>query len=294
MDVDWSFVAMSALTLASIYGLLALGISIIWSSLGMINLAHGFTFAASGYGAWLAAQAFGDQGLVVLLAGILTGALVGVLICAIAFIPLHDKPNFPVRSLVATLAISLLGGQCLLWAFGPRVKSLPQVFGQEAISLGPMVVTADKVGAVATSVALMLATLMWMRRSRIGLEIRAMMQNPEGAALVGIGLRSTAMAVMAVTGALAGLAAVLLSQTYFVSPQAGLTPMVKGLIIALCGGLGSIPGALIAAVLVAIVEALTGALLGGQYVLITQFLFIILVLLIRPRGIAGLLDHTRE
>ncbi|MCW5626577.1 MAG: branched-chain amino acid ABC transporter permease, partial [Burkholderiales bacterium] len=129
---------------------------------------------------------------------------------------------------------------------------------------------------------------------RRGLEIRAMMQNPEGAALVGIGVRSTAFAVMAVTGALAGLAAVLLSQTYFVSPYSGLLPLIKGLIVALAGGLGSIAGALIAAVLMGFTEAFTASLLGGQYVLITQFALIIVILLIRPRGIGGLLDETRE
>lgn len=294
MDFDVAFVVMSALTLASIYGLLALGISIIWSSLGMINMAHGFTFAASGYGAWLAAEYLSPSGWVVLAAGIASGALIGALISAIAFIPLHDEPNFVVRSLIATLAVSLLGAQFLLWAFGPRVKTLPQVFGQGTVHLGEIVLTADKVGAIGASLALMLATLLWMRHSRQGLEIRAMMQNPEGAALVGISVRHTAVAVMAVTGALAGLAAVLLSQTYFVSPYAGFTPLIKGLIVALCGGLGSIPGALIAAALIAVVEALTGALIGGQYVLITQFLFIIGVLLLRPRGIAGLLDHVRE
>jgi branched-subunit amino acid ABC-type transport system permease component len=144
----------------------------------------------------------------------------------------------------------------------------------------------DKLGAIVVSLVLMLATLVWMKRSRTGLEIRAMMQNPEGAALVGIGVRSTAMAVMAVTGALAGLAAVLLSQTYFVSPFSGTTPLIKGLIVALCGGLGSIPGALLAAALMGTLE--------GQYVLMTQFLFVIAVLLVRPRGIAGMLDQTRE
>ena len=140
----------------------------------------------------------------------------------------------------------------------------------------------------------MLATLVWAKRSRTGLEIRAMMQNPEGAALIGVGLRSTAMAVMAVTGALAGLAAVLLSQTYYVSPYSGLVPLFKGMIVALAGGLGSVGGALIAAVLVGLVEAVTAVTLGGQYVLITQFLFIIAILLIRPRGIAGMLETTRE
>ena len=98
---------------------------------------------------------------------------------------------------------------------------------------------------------------------------------------------------MIVTGGLAGLAAVLLSQNYFVSPYSGTTPLVKGMVVALAGGLGSISGALIAAVLVALVEALTAVQLGGQYVLITQFLFIILVLLIRPRGIGGMLQHAR-
>lgn len=292
--MDFAFVAVSALTLGCIYALLALGVSIVFSSLGLVNMAHGLSFALAGYGAWLAAQHIGPSPVIVLGAGLVTGAASGLLICAIAFIPLHDKPNFVVRSLVATLALSLLGAQALMWAFGPNARSLPALFGQTHIDWMGLSLPPDKLGAIACALVLMAATLLWMTKSRAGLSIRAMMQNPEGAALVGIGVRSTAMAVMAVTGALAGLAAVLLSQTYFVSPFAGTTPLVKGLIVALCGGLGSVPGAVIAAALVGVVEALTGALLGGQYVLMTQFGFIIAVLLVRPRGIAGLLDHTRE
>ncbi len=292
--MDFAFVAVSALTLACIYALLALGVSIVFSSLGMVNMAHGLSFAMAGYGAWLAAQYLGGSPWVVMGAGLLTGAVTGLVICAIAFIPLHDKPNFVVRSLIATLALSLLGSQLLLYSFGPNAKSLPALFGTTNIEWAGLSLPPDKLGAIACALALMGATLVWMTKSRTGLAIRAMMQNPEGAALVGIGLRPTALAVMAVTGALAGLAAVLLSQTYFVSPFAGTTPLVKGLIVALCGGLGSVPGAVIAAALVGVVEALTGALIGGQYVLMTQFGFIIAVLLFRPRGIAGLLDHTRE
>lgn len=294
MGADLAFIAISALTLACIYGLLALGVSIVFSSLGLINMAHGLSFALAGYGAWLAAQHLGVAVWWVLPAGVLTGALSGLLIGAVAFIPLHDKPNFIVRSLIATLALSLLGSQALLYLFGPNAKSLPALFGQVNIEWAGLSLPPDKLGAIACSLLLMAATLWWMTRSRMGLGIRAMMQNPEGAALVGIGVRGTALAVMAVTGALAGLAAVLLSQTYFVSPFAGTTPLVKGLIVALCGGLGSVPGALIAAALLGLVEALTGALIGGQYVLMTQFGFIILVLLLRPRGIGGLLDKSRE
>ncbi|HEY4042681.1 MAG TPA: branched-chain amino acid ABC transporter permease [Rhodopila sp.] len=292
--MDPYYLALTTITLASIYGLLALGISIIWSSLGMINMAQGFTFAVSGYGAWLAAQNISTNGFVVVAAGVITGALAGALIGGIAFIPLYDKPNFPLRSLIATLAISLMGGQCLLWVFGPRVKALPKIFGFGNYHIGSAVASHDKVGSIVCSAILLLMTLAWMKRSRRGLEIRAMMQNPEGAALVGVGLRSTAMAVMMVTGAMAGLAAVLLSQNYFISPFAGTTPLVKGMVVALAGGLGSVAGALIAAILIGFIESVTAVGLGGQYVLITQFLFIIAVLLVRPRGIAGMIEHARE
>ncbi len=294
MHIDPVYVLLTTATLASIYGLLAIGISIIWSSLGMINMAHGFTFALAGYGAWLAAQALSTSGVVVMSAGILTGAVCGVAIAGVAFIPLYDKPNFPLRSLIATLAVSLLGAQTLLWLFGPRVKALPRIFGNGRIDVLGTGITHDKLGTIICAPLVLLAVLVWARTSRRGLQIRAMMQNPEGAALVGVGLRSTAMLVMALTGGLAGLAAVLLSQTYYVSPYSGLTPLLKGMIVALAGGLGSVPGALIAAGCVGLVETLTAVTLGGKFVLITQFLFIITVLLIRPRGIAGMLEHTRE
>ena len=176
-----------------------------------------------------------------------------------------------------------------------RVSAISKKPVRPKFALGTLVIDPhDKIGAIVCSAILLLLTLGWMKGSRRGLEIRAMMQNPEGAALVGVGLRSTAMAVMMVTGAMAGLASVLLSQTYFISPFAGTTPLVKGMVVALAGGLGSVAGALIAAVLIGFVEAFTAVKLGGQYVLMTQFLFIIAVLLVRPRGIAGMIEHSRE
>ncbi|MDR5172876.1 branched-chain amino acid ABC transporter permease [Methylobacillus flagellatus] len=294
MDIDIGFVAITAVTLACIYGTLAIGVSITWSSLGLINMSYGFTFATSGYGAWLVSEYISSSGPVVILGGILTGALVGVLVCAVAFIPIHDKPNFTVRGLIASLALSLIGTQALLYFFGPQSKTLPPLFGDWELEMGEVVLTADKGGAILTSILMLALALWWMRSSRRGLEIRAMMMNPHAASLVGIGVRRTGFYVMALTGGLAGLASVLLSQTYFVSPFSGVTPLIKGLSVALCGGLGSVGGAMIAAVMIGINEALTADILGGQYILITQFLLIILVLIIRPRGIAGILDKQRE
>ena len=288
------YTLMSGLQLTCIYAILAIGVSIIWSSLGMLNLAHGFTFAAAGYGAWWAVTVFGKSALVVFTAGITTGALVGVLIYLLAFLYIYDKPNYPVRALIATMAINMIGVQFLMWWFGPRMKPLPKVFGFGSIKFGDAVVTFSQFGTIVCSVGVLGILLGWLGITRRGLEIRAMMQNPEGAALVGISLRKTALWVMALSGALAGLAAVLLSQTFFVSPHAGLQPLIKGLIVALLGGLGSIGGAMVGAAMVGFAEALTASYLGGQYVLMVQFTMIIIILLFRPRGISGLLDEARE
>ena len=292
--MDISFILINATIVACIYGLIAVAVSITWSSLGLLNLSYGFIFSFSGYGAYLAARMLSDHPIVVVTAGILIGALGGIIICALVFIPLHDKPNFTIRGMIGTLAISLIGSQCLLWYFGPKNKALPEVFGYWKVSIGNTVLTSDKIGIVVCSILMLIFVVLWMKSSRRGLEIRAMMMNPHAASIVGIGIRKTGFYVMAITGGMAGLSAVLLSQTYYISPFSGLTPLIKGVSIALCGGLGSVQGAVIAAIILGLTEALTSRILGGQYVLITQFLVIITILIIRPRGIAGLLDKARE
>lgn len=300
-----------ALNLAAIYGLMAIGISILWSSISMINMAHGATFAASGYAAWLAASAakpaitavlgktlmakFVMAG-VTIGAGVFAGALFGAMIYSLAFLTIHDKPNYAVRSLIVTLAINLATVQLLLWYFGPRQRGLPKLFGFGKFEIFGVPVRYDQAGAILSTALVLALVLVWLKVSRKGLEIRAMMQNPEGAVLSGISVRWTALPVTMLTGALAGLAAVLLSQTIFVSPTSGALPLIKGLIIALLGGLGSVSGAVAGAVVIGFLEAIVGVIpfLGQRYVLFASFIFIIAVLIVRPRGLGGLLDETRE
>ena len=303
--MDW-FVVTSALSLAAMYGLLGIGISLTWSSIGMLNLAHGFTFASAGYGAWWASKNLvetptsGTDALIVGAAGILVGVISGLVVGLIAFLPLHDRPNFPIRSLIATLAIALGGTQVFLLIFGPLSKPLPKVFNPLAkwldrprLEIGPMVLTWDRAGAIVCATLLCAVVLTWVRLSRRGIQMRAMMQNPEGAALVGVSVRSTGMMVLGICGGMAGLSAVLLSSTFFVSPSAGVQPLAKGLVIALLGGLGSVPGAVIASVLVGFTEALTAKYFGTGTTLFAQYVLVFAVLIVRPRGIGGLLDEVR-
>ena len=139
----------------------------------------------------------------------------------------------------------------------------------------------------------MILLVIGLTKSRIGLGVRALTQNPEGAALVGIGRKQAAFAILIVSGALAGFAAVLLSQVFYPEPNVGYLPLVKGLIVALLGGLGSVLGTVIAAFLVAGTEAVTIHYLDASWVLLTQFALIAIVLLVRPRGVAGILEASR-
>lgn len=287
-------VLISTLTIACSYGLIALGISLTWSSLGMLNLAHGITFAFAGYGAWWIGTEVSDSPFVVLLAGITTGALVAILVVGVSFLPLKRQENFPMRSLTITLALNIVGVQVLQEVFGPQAKDIPDVFTFEAFTLFGTTVLPDRAGAIGVSLVVLLGVLFWAKRSRSGLQMRALMQNPEGAALVGVGLNQTAIAVMAVSGGLAGLAAVLLQGVFFASPAAWSAPLTRGLVISLLGGLGSISGALGAALVLGAAEAVTARFVGGQYVLYIQFVIVIGVLLVRPRGFGGLLDQVRE
>jgi len=294
-------VVISALVLASMYGLIAIGISLTWASIGMLNLAQGFIFTAGGYTAWLYAQYAEGWGLEgvglsagVLIFGMLGSALAGLFVGAIAFLPLQDRDNFRTRSLIATLAISLIGTQLWLILFGPQNKPLPPVFGEGRIEIGPAGMSYQQLGTIIVAVVMLALVILWMRSSRRGLQMRAMMMNPLGAAVVGVSVRSTGMRVLAISGALTGLSSVLLAQVFFVSPTSGVQPLTTGLIISLAGGLGSIPGTVAAAGLIGLAEALTARYLQQSLVPFVLFAIVVLILIFRPRGLGGLLEDVRE
>ena len=286
-------ILVTTINLGAIYALVAVGIALAWAGLGFLNLAHGATYAAAAYGAWWAAQNISDHASVVLLAGILLGAVSGAIICLVVFLPLDGKVAFDTRTLIATLALTFIGTNVYQLVFGPRTKDLPSPFGRDGFDLGSTVITADKSGAIISAVVLLSLLVVALAKTRIGLAVRALTQNTEGAALVGIGRKQAAFAILIVAGALAGFAAVLLGQVFNASPNAGFIPLIKGMIVALLGGLGSISGTVIAALMVGATEALTARYLDQSYVLMTLFGLIVVVLLIRPRGVGGLLETTR-
>lgn len=287
-------VIVTTLNLTAIYALVALGISLTWAGLGFLNLSAGVMYAASAYGAWLVSTNITSNVVVVLLGGIIVGAAFGALICLTVFLPLDGKPNWELRTLTATLALSFIATNLYLWKFGPQFKQFEPLFGWiPQFRLGDTLVKSSVIGTLIATAIVVTIVLVIIGTSRIGLGVRALTQSVEGASLVGIDRRTTAFAILGVSGAFIGLAAVLLGQTFFVEPNSGYVPLIKGLIVALLGGLGSLRGAVIAAFMVALTEALTLQYFGGAWTLVTLFILISVVLIIRPRGVAGVLETTR-
>lgn len=286
-------VLISAVTLASIYMLVAAGLSIQWGGLGFLNLAYGFAFSASGYGAYWAATNVSEALPIVLLGGVLFGVVVSVIVCLVIVYPLENRPNWPMRSVVAGLAAALIGTNLLLWIWGPDPKPLPAIFGTWSITIAGTPISASTVMTIVIAAIVIIGLLVLLDTTRFGLAVRTITQNPEGAGLVGINRRAIGMEIMVVAGVLVGLSAVLLAPITFVSPQAGLLPLIKGIVVALVGGLGSLRGTAIAALLVGLVEATTAQYLGSQYVLIVLFALIAVFLIVRPRGVAGALEEIR-
>lgn len=209
-------IVVAAFNLAAIYGLVALGLSLTWAGLNFLNLAHGTTFAAAGFVAFWISENVSDSKPVILLSGIILGGLAGAVIWVVVFMPLDGQANSDVLSITATLALSLVGTYALLELFGPHSRPLPAVFGTDTFRLGGTVITADRSGSIISAAVVLGVVVLALKRTRIGLGVRALTQNVDGAKLVGINRRTTALAILATSGALAGLAAVLLSQTIFV------------------------------------------------------------------------------
>ena len=155
------------INLAAVYGLIGVGISLTWAGLGFLNLAHGVTFAAAGYGAWWAQENISDHPSVIFLGGIAVGALAGAIICLSVFLPLDGKPNWDFRSIIASLGLAYIGIYTFFLVFGPQRKSIDFLFGTTKFKLGGTTITADKSGAIISASVVMILLVVGLTRSRI-------------------------------------------------------------------------------------------------------------------------------
>lgn len=283
-----STVFVSGIVLASVYALIASGLSLVWTTLGIFNFAHGALMTLAAYLAWTVSDAAGlGFGFA---AGIAFG-VAGVVACGIAMErlivrPFYDQRDILLITVMTTLAAMILieKGSQMIW--GARLKQLRPVVPGQVNFLGTNI-SGQEMLIVVIAPLILGVLILFLRNSRIGRGIRAVGQNPNAAKLIGIDVSSLFVVTFALAAMLAGLTGILLGSVRMVTPSFGAEPLVKALIIVIFGGLGSLSGTIVAAYLLGLLEAFLIFFIGIYWAPSMIFILLIVLLLIRPQGLLG-------
>jgi branched-chain amino acid transport system permease protein len=276
----------------AVYGLMALGLTLVWGAVRLLNLAHGAIFIVGAYAAYWVVSSLHLPILVALPFGVLAAALFAYLMHLIFIRPVLGKPGFDNSTLVATVGISISVSAAALLIFNPEYKVVPPVLSGSTIVAGVQI-TYQGLLVIATSLALFAIVYLFLAYTRQGMAIRAVSQQMEAASLMSIPVVQTYGLVIAISGGLAGLAGVLLSPSFFLNPQSGFNPMIQALIVTIFGGLGSIRGALVAGFVLGVFESFVEVFYGVAWAQPGVFILIILMLIVRPNGLFGIGEVKR-
>lgn len=276
----------SGLVLGSLYALMASGLSVIWTTLGVFNFSHGALMMFGAYVAWTVSEALGYGLLPGMMAGILATALVGVVIERFLVRPFYGNSNMLLITVMTTLAamIILEKGSQMIW--GPRLKQLPRLLDGDLAIFGAVVSNHEAL-IVILSPTILLVLWAFLSRAPAGRALRAVGQNQNSAALIGIDVPRTFLIAFAISAALAGLTGALLGSIRFITPGMGAEPLVKAMIVVIFGGLGSLGATIGAAFVIGFLEAFLVLGVGLYWTPACLFLIMIIVLVIRPSGLFG-------
>ena len=265
-----------------IYALVAVGLTLIYGILGIINVAHGELFMLGAFIAYFVYVKTGSY-LLAVAAAIVGTAIAGLLMERLVFRPLHVQPR--INSLIASVGISLvLANMALvLWGGEPRFYKTP--LANELVHAGSMSFSAQRVLVIAAAIAVIAGMTLFLQRTRVGKALRACAQDLEACSLTGIEVKWVIAFAFALGGALAGLAGALLSPLLVMTPDMGLLAVLKAFAVVVVGGFGNIPGTIIAGLLMGIAESLGGAFVSATYQDSIVFIILTLALLIRPTGL---------
>ena len=268
-----------------VYALVALGLTLIYGVLHIVNFAHGSLLMMAMFGAWLLAAKLGLDPLVAL--PLLTAIMFAVGWALYRFVIGRVSHGDDRAILLATLGIAVVLDNLALVVFTGDTRTIETPYALQMIQAGPLLIPLAKV--IAFACALLLAGALWafMALTDTGRAIRAVAREPEGAALVGIRPDRIFALAYGIGIACLGAAACLLLPSFYVSPQVGSVFVLVAFTVVVLGGMGSFPGAVVGGLLVGVTENLGGLYLGEDLGPICVPLLFIAVLLVRPTGLFG-------
>ncbi len=275
--------------LGSIYALFALGYTLVFGVLDILNLAHQAVFMLCAFTALALVSVFHLPTLVALPIAVVAAGMMGIVLDRIAFKPLRGRADSNISGLISSLAAATLFESIAVGIWGPDVQRFP--FGavpDRVLHVAGAVVSELQLVIIAIAL-LMVAALTWLvQRTRLGRQIRAVAESPLAARILGIDVDRVIAASFFISSALGGAAGVLFGLAFNnVSPDMGRSVELKGLAVIILGGMGSMPGAVLAGFGMGLVEVFTVANLGSSYRDAVSFAVLFLVLLVRPRGLLG-------
>ena len=280
----------------SIYALIALGYTMVYGILRLINFAHGDVYMVGAFAAYYLARALGVghvasasplMAALVLLGSMVICAALGVLIELLAYRPVRKSSR--ITALITAIGVSLFLENAGILIFGADPKFFPQVIAPRTIRLAEgVLVTNHQIMVVLVAFVLMVALTLFIQRTRTGKAMRAVAFNRDAASLMGIPVDRIITITFAIGSALAAAAGFLVGLTNpKIEPLMGIMPGIKAFVAAVLGGIGSIPGAVIGGLLMGISEYMVVGYISSTYRDAIAFVILIVVLLIRPAGLLG-------
>ena len=268
---------------SAIYAMLAVGFTLIFGVARVLNLAHGSFYALGAYGTYVLTSIVGLPLWLAALLAIAGVSVFGVVVEKVLIRPLRYSQ---LGVLMITLAVTLVVEQALFLIFGSEYRNVP-AFIDTKVSIGGVDVAGQRLLTLVVAVVAIGALYLFIQRTRLGSAILAISQDAEAAKYMGIPSDRIFSLVMAISAALAALAGVLAGPFLSVQPSMHLLPIVKAFAIVIVGGLGSIPGSILAALMLGYAETLVAYLISTSWTEIVSVLATLLTLVFRPAGIFG-------
>lgn len=276
----------NGLILGSVYALLALGYTMVYGIIKLINFAHGDIYMIGAFIGYYLINILKFNFFFSLILAMIGTAILGVLIEFLAYRPLRNSTR--IAALITAIGVSFLLEYGMIFFVGANTRSFPQVIKTVRFNLGPISISNIQLLILGISIFLMVALQFIVQKTKMGKAMRAVSVDSDAAQLMGINVNRTISFTFALGSALAGAAGVLIALYYnSLEPLMGMTPGIKSFVAAVLGGIGIIPGAALGGFVIGLLETFATALGLSDFRDAIVYAILIVILLIRPAGILG-------
>ncbi|ERL08292.1 branched-chain amino acid transport system permease protein [Olsenella profusa DSM 13989] len=277
---------LNGLQLGSVYALVALGYTMVYGIILLLNFAHGDIIMVGAYISWIALAQLGLHPVLAAVLAVAGCTLLGVLIDKVAYAPLRNAPRLSILITAIGVSYFLENGSQLI--FGADAKVVPAFIDASTITLGGMSLSFTAILTIVVTALSTIAVTLLVQKTKLGKAMRAVSEDMGAARLMGINVNNTISFTFAMGSALAGIGSVLYSMAYTqATPTMGIMLGTKAFVAAVLGGIGSLPGAVIGGLLVGMAEVFVSAIGLSVWKDAVVFLLLIVVLIFRPTGILG-------